>query len=193
MQLFPSIVEEVVFWVVYLITFIGTAIWLSQRHRQYNASSKKSHKDPSGLICAGLFPLSFIAIWLGYARIGVLPSWLFYPGLTLFVLGVAFSVWAYHTLGRFFALTVQAQPEHRVVDQGPYRFIRHPGYTGILLAMLGLGLAMQSWAAILILLLVSSFALIYRVRIEERFLLAEIGNDYVEYCKRTKRIIPFIF
>ena len=128
MQLFPSIVEEVVFWAVYLISIIVPVIWFSQWARRNSASSKKSNKDSSGLVNVAIFPATLLAIWVGYARIGVLPSWLFYPGLTLFVLGLAFTVWAYHTLGRFFGLTVRVQTDHRVVDWGPYRFIRHPGY-----------------------------------------------------------------
>ena len=56
------------------------------------------------------------------------PHWLLHPGLAMLLLGLALTVWAHHTLGRFFSLEVQVQGEHRVVNTGPYRLLRHPGY-----------------------------------------------------------------
>jgi protein-S-isoprenylcysteine O-methyltransferase len=102
---------------------------------------------------------------------------LFYPGLALFILGLALTMWAYRTLGRFFSLIVQVQTDHRVVDTGPYRFVRHPGYAGVLLGFLGLGLALQSWAALVVMAVATPAALAYRLRLEEQFLVTELGTS----------------
>jgi protein-S-isoprenylcysteine O-methyltransferase Ste14 len=111
----------------------------------------------------------------------------------MFLLGLALTVWAYHTLGRFFSLEVQVQREHVVLSTGPYRLLRHPGYAGVLFGFVGLGLALQSWASVLVLLLATTTALAYRARIEERFLVAELGDEYLQYMARTKRLVPYVW
>jgi len=79
-----------------------------------------------------------------------------------------------------------------VVEKGAYRLIRHPSYTGILITFIGLGLAVQSWGAVLVLLLFFGISFGYRMRVEERTLLSGLGRDYASYMKRTKRLIPFL-
>jgi protein-S-isoprenylcysteine O-methyltransferase Ste14 len=140
-----------------------------------------------------LLPAAVIAIFFGYARVGPLPHWLFYPGLTLWLLGLALTVWAYSTLGRFFSLDVQIQNEHRVIDTGPYRPLRHPGYAGAMFGLNGLGLALQSWVSVLLLLLASIAAFAYRMQTEETFLVAGLGDEYLHYMARTKRLVPYVW
>jgi protein-S-isoprenylcysteine O-methyltransferase Ste14 len=82
--------------------------------------------------------------------------------------------------------------DHRVVEKGPYRVVRHPSYTGVLITFIGLGLAVQSWGALLVLLGVFSLSFGYRMRVEEKALLSELGEDYASYMKRTKRLIPYL-
>jgi len=192
--LFESRLEEVLFWVAFLGS-IGVPLLLFGRWSLKNAATKKSapRRDISMYTNFALLPAAIVAIALGYARIGALPHWLFYPGLALFILGLALTTWSYRTLGRFFSLEVQVQTEHRVVDTGPYRFVRHPGYAGVLLGLLGLGLALQSWAAVLVLAVATLAALAYRLRVEEQFLVSELGDDYVRYSRRTKRLIPYVW
>ncbi len=108
------------------------------------------------------------------------------------VLGMAITQWSIVVLGRFYVGTVKLMTDQKVVDTGPYRLIRHPVYAGLILAALGLGLALQSWAAIILVLAGASF-FGPRMYFEERFLRAELGEQYVEYCRKTKRLIPFIF
>jgi len=107
-------------------------------------------------------------------------------------LGVLVRQYAIAILGRFFSLTVQISEDHKVVEKGPYRLIRHPSYTGILITFIGLGLAVQSWGAVLVLLLFFGISFGYRMRVEERTLLSGLGRDYASYMKRTKRLIPFL-
>ena len=78
------------------------------------------------------------------------------------------------------------------MDNGPYKLIRHPSYTGGLLILIGLGLALQSWGAVLITLLILSLAYGYRIHVEEKLLVTELGDEYIDYMKRTKRLIPYI-
>jgi protein-S-isoprenylcysteine O-methyltransferase Ste14 len=133
-----------------------------------------------------------IALYFGYGGFGQLPDWVFYPGIFLMLLGVVVRQWAIAVLGRFFSLNVQVVEGHQVVDKGPYRLIRHPSYTGILITFIGISLAVQSLGALLVLLAVFSVSFGYRMKVEEKTLLSELGDAYASYMKRTKRIIPYL-
>jgi len=133
-----------------------------------------------------------IAFYFGYGGVGALPDWIFYMGIFLMFSGVMVRQYAIAILGRFFSLSVQLSEDHRVVDRGPYRLVRHPSYTGILITFAGLGLAVQSLGALLVLLVVFGISFGYRMHVEERTLLSELGQDYNSYMKRTRRLIPFI-
>lgn len=145
------------------------------------------------LIFLGFFVAIPVVFSFGYSGLAGLPDWTFYPGIFLVLLGVLVRQWAIAVLGRFFSLTVRVAEDHRVVDRGPYRLVRHPSYTGALIALVGLSLAVQSWGALLVTLVVFGAAFGYRIRVEERALISQLGDDYVSYMKRTKRLIPFLF
>jgi protein-S-isoprenylcysteine O-methyltransferase Ste14 len=144
------------------------------------------------LIFFSVFAALTIAFFFGYSGIGQLPDWAFYPGIVLIMVGVIVRQWAIAVLGRFFSLMVRVAEDHKVVDKGPYRLVRHPSYTGVLVTFVGLGLAVQSWAALVGLLLVFGLAYGYRMRVEEKTLSRELGPDYVGYMKRTKRLLPYL-
>jgi len=191
--LFSSAFEEVIFWFVFLFGMVVSSL-IEERGARQSVKSQKATGDKSTLFVLNMATFfSLVAgILLGYARVAELPRWTFLAGLAMYLFGIAYASWAAIALGRFYAPTVQVQFGHRVIDKGPYRFVRHPRYAGGLLAFLGIGLALQSWAAVLTILVVMVPCYVYRIRVEEKFLIAELGDDYIEYCKRTKRIIPLI-
>ena len=152
----------------------------------------KRDRGSGALIIFTVLVSIIIALSLGYSGVGPLPDWVFYPGIFLMLLGVLVRQWAIAVLGRFFSLTVRVAEDHRVVVKGPYRLVRHPSYTGVLITFIGLALAVQSWGALLVLLTVFGVSYGYRMRVEERVLQSELGLDYAEYMKRTKRLIPFL-
>jgi protein-S-isoprenylcysteine O-methyltransferase Ste14 len=192
--LFSSRLEELLFWVAIIVGFVVPFIYFARWSLKNSASTKaRPRRDLSTLTNFALIPVAGVAIWLGYARVGPLPHWLLYPGPAMFLLGPALTVWAYYTLGTFFSLEVQIQAEHRVVSTGPYRLLRHPGYGGVLFGFVGLGLALQSLVSVLVLLIATTTALAYRARIEENFLVAELGNEYVQYLARTRRLVPYVW
>jgi protein-S-isoprenylcysteine O-methyltransferase Ste14 len=133
-----------------------------------------------------------IALAFGYGGVGRLPDWVFYLGIFLMLLGIVVRQWAIAVLGRFFSLNVRVVDDHLVVDKGPYRLVRHPSYTGVLITFIGLSLAVQSFGALLVLLVVFAISFGYRMHVEEKTLLTELGDNYVNYMKRTKRIIPYL-
>ena len=118
---------------------------------------------------------------------------LFGVGIVLMIAGIVLRWYAIRTLGRFFTFDVAVDQNHRVVDTGPYRYIRHPAYTGNLLTFVGLGLALGNWASLAVILILSLPGMAYRIRVEEDALATEIGQPYRDYMRRTRRLIPFLF
>jgi protein-S-isoprenylcysteine O-methyltransferase Ste14 len=114
-------------------------------------------------------------------------------GVTVIWLGLAIRVWAIAALGRAFRTTVEVDPGQAVVDTGPYRWVRHPSYSGLLLIVTGCGLASGSWLAIAICPVLPLPALLFRVRVEEAELVGVLGDRYRAYQARTKRLIPGVF
>jgi protein-S-isoprenylcysteine O-methyltransferase Ste14 len=117
----------------------------------------------------------------------------FLLGVALILLGAALRAWSILTLGRFFTPNVSVRTDQRVVERGPYRFVRHPSYSGSLLILLGLGPTMTNWASLVAIMLFSLAGLMYRGWVEERALSEELGRPYTEYMQRTRRFIPFVF
>ena len=78
-------------------------------------------------------------------------------------------------------------------DRGPYRLLRHPSYTGLLCTCLGIGLALGNWVALLLAIVPTTIAIVYRIRVEERALLAGIGEPYRQFCATRARLIPHVW
>lgn len=115
-------------------------------------------------------------------------------GLAIFAAGVGLRWYAMAHLGRFFTFDVAVADDHRIVDTGPYRRVRHPAYTGSLLSFVGLGLCGGGNAiALPVLLLPIAWAFMHRIRIEEEALLAGLGDAYADYARRTWRLVPFVY
>jgi len=193
-QLFPSSIAAAVFYLVYFLLFtaevVGGAI-LPRLHRRGTRIAKKD-KGSSQLISLSNFISVVIAFSFALSGTAMLPNWVFYPGVVLMVLGIVLRQWSMAVLGSFFSGTVGIQEGQKIVEMGPYRLVRHPAYTGALLILMGLGLALQSWGAILLLVLLFGLAFGYRIYVEERVLVSELDDEYVKYTKRTKRLIPYI-
>ena len=114
-------------------------------------------------------------------------------GLVLFVAGIALRWWAIVTLGRFFTVDVQIAHDHELVEGGPFRLVRHPSYTGVLLAFVGFALSLANWAAFLVVLGPIWIAFLRRMQVEEQALSNALGERYLAYMQRTKRLVPGIY
>lgn len=129
-------------------------------------------------------------------RLAPLPGpdwWPVAAGLTLVWAGIAFRLWAVFTLGSFFKTLVVIQEGHSVVDRGPYRWLRHPSYSGMLATTVGLGLAEGDWISLAIMLFGPLIGLLVRIHVEERALLRALGHEYADYAQRTARLVPRVF
>jgi protein-S-isoprenylcysteine O-methyltransferase Ste14 len=112
-------------------------------------------------------------------------------GIVLALIGIGVRWYAVLSLGRFFTTRVITRADQTVVRRGPYRFVRHPSYSGALLTVLGILLCQTNWLSVACFVLaLPGFA--YRIRVEERALVSALGEPYRDYMRRTKRLVPFV-
>jgi len=125
------------------------------------------------------------------------PSWWEQPGvwmplgLAVFLAGVFFRLIAIRTLGQFYSHRVRVMGDHQVVSSGPYQWVRHPAYTGMLVAHLGVVIFFFNWVTLLMWSCVLLPSMIMRIRIEEKALFDLAG--YPQYAEGRKRLIPAIW
>jgi protein-S-isoprenylcysteine O-methyltransferase len=112
--------------------------------------------------------------------------------LGILTTGVLLRWWAVYTLGKFFTVDVAVHREHRLVTGGPYAWIRHPSYTGLLLEFFALSLTFQNALCIVIILAPTITALLWRITVEEKALSAGLGEVYQTYLQRSYCLVPFV-
>jgi protein-S-isoprenylcysteine O-methyltransferase Ste14 len=143
----------------------------------------------------------YLGIYLGFLVANRVPSlamgtyWkiVFALGITVWWSGIILRLYSIRVLGRFFTFDVAIAKGHSVVEQGPYRWVRHPSYTGGLLAMLGLGMTLDNWLAMFLPVCCLAAGYVYRIPVEEKALVRGLGAEYSDYMRRTWRLIPFVF
>jgi protein-S-isoprenylcysteine O-methyltransferase len=147
-----------------------------------------------------LWVVVILAVNLAYFLPASFPALRFGPtdvfvdaGLALFIAGLGLRWYSIVYLGRFFTVNVAISQDHRLIDTGPYRFIRHPSYTGSLLAFLALGLCLCNWASLAAMMVPTLLVFSWRIRVEEQALLQALGEPYGNYRRRTKRLVPAIY
>jgi protein-S-isoprenylcysteine O-methyltransferase len=140
-----------------------------------------------------------ISVWLSISCVVWFPNaalqhrqGFYLIGLALFLGGIILRWYSIWYLGRYFTVDVSIAAQQRVVNTGPYRLIRHPSYTGALLAFLGFGFSLGNWMSTLSLLPVLA-AFMWRIHVEENALREGLGEDYRAYMRQTKRLIPFVY
>jgi protein-S-isoprenylcysteine O-methyltransferase Ste14 len=117
--------------------------------------------------------------------------WAFFvAGLILMSAGIAIRQWAVAVLGRYFTIDVRVHRDQVVVARGPYRWVRHPSYTGLILTFVGIGFALGNWAALAVLAVVPTAGLVLRIRVEERALLHGLGEPYRRFAASRPRLFP---
>jgi len=185
-----------------LILNVGYFIWLVPEvirtfFRRVQVGSRADDRYSGTVIRFSLGGAVLLANWLARVETWGTISWhpvlIFGLGITLMVVGVAFRWYAIRVLGKYFSVRLAVQPGQTVMRDGPYRWIRHPSYTGSLITMLGLGIAFTNWLCLVSVPLIVLIGYSYRVNIEERMLITALGDPYREYMRDTKRFIPFVY
>ena len=134
-----------------------------------------------------------LSLLLPHAAISWKRASLFFVGIGLMLLGIALRWYSAAVLGRYFTFDVATHSGQVLVEAGPYRYIRHPSYSGAILTLLGFGLSLGNWAGLTASLSSLGFAYAYRIPIEEHAVASALGETYRQYLKRTWRLVPFLF
>ena len=114
-------------------------------------------------------------------------------GLVLLWAAIALRQWSFRTLGRYFTFTVQTSSDQTIVTTGPYRFVRHPAYSALLLAAVAGGLYVGNWLSLVALVAAVTAGLVYRITVEERALGRDVGAAYRDYAATHKRLVPLVW
>jgi len=177
-------------WLAWLASWVAASFWSGQTKKHVMTLESGRYRIPI-LVGAILFTpvtgrlLGEQPIWQ-FGNLGV------YILAAVTIAGISFTWWARIHLGRFWSNAITHKEDHRIVDTGPYGLVRHPIYTGQIIALLASGIAIATWTALLGVVLIS-FGEWQKARMEERFLTAELGAEaYGPYCRRVPMIVPFL-
>ena len=170
-------------------------VFMNLRLKSKNNGASSSDKNSLwwlyGIITLG-YTLSFS---IGATEIGRIHNWntFFAIGMALFIMGFLIRIHSILTLGRYFTYSVVKLDNHKIIEAGLYKIIRHPGYLGQLIIFLGISTSLSNWTSILAMMIPVVFGFAYRISVEEKFMVEQFGKNYLDYRTRTKRIIPFVY
>lgn len=137
----------------------------------------------------------FLSFSVGFTRIGRIYHWgsFFAIGAILTMFGLLIRIISILTLKEHFTYTVTKIDNHELIDTGLYKNIRHPGYLGQLIIFFGISIALSNWISIILMMLPVIIGYLNRIRVEEKFMIEQMGQKYLDYQNHTKRLIPMIF
>ena len=179
---------------------LGVFVVLEQRIRFKSRLNREGARADRGSLLVVIVAVA-VGVGGGCVVAGVVPEaaisgarWpIFVLGLALMCAGIALRQWAVVLLGRFFTVDVRVHAEQTVVERGPYRWLRHPSYTGMIVTFVGIGLALGNWAALALLVVVPTAGFVVRIRAEERALLDGLGEPYRRFAATRARLIPGVW
>lgn len=180
-----------------ILAIAAACLWLSQPAFSTQDTKRDVSSDRFSilviLIMSSLSVVAGVSEW-AYMNNAVESSlaWTI-VGAALLAGGIAIRVWAIQTLGKHFTATATLLNDHQLVKSGPYRWVRHPSYLGAFMAITGAPVFLNAWFAALAAVIFMSIAYYLRIGVEEKMLSSYFGNQYLDYKKTTKRIIPFIW
>jgi len=187
----PKIIVIIV--ISYLYGFFEVFLNLQQRSKSQVSASR----DKGSLwLLYGLITLGYaLSFAFGATKIGRIYVWntFFGIGMVIFVIGLLIRIHSILTLKQYFTYSVATVENHKIITNGLYRFIRHPGYLGQLMVFFGISISISNWISVLLMMIPVSIGYLYRISIEEEFMSEQLGEDYQFYQERTKKIIPMLY
>jgi protein-S-isoprenylcysteine O-methyltransferase Ste14 len=181
------------FWIALAWSLLGELPFV---RRERAAGTAVTDRGSKRLILVTGCVSTFAAFFVAYSRRDVAIGSFRFPIYLAGVACIGISGWlrrhCFRMLGESFTYDVRAAHGQVVVERGAYRYVRHPSYTAGMLLFGGIGLALCNWLSLAIAVVFPLLAYSYRIAIEERLLVHTLGREYLEYAKRTKRLIPFV-
>ncbi|MEY9874843.1 protein-S-isoprenylcysteine O-methyltransferase Ste14 [Streptacidiphilus sp. MAP12-33] len=178
-----------------ILSWVGYELVLRRREDADAASWQADRRDRGStrLLISAYVAAVVVNVVFGAASVGMVPTAVRWCGVVVLVGGLALRAWGMRTLAGYYTRTLRTVEDQRVVQEGPYRVIRHPGYCGSLMVWIGYSLGLGSWPATVVVAALLATAYVWRIGAEERLLLSAFGPAYADYRVRTKRLIPFVY
>ena len=164
--------------------------------RRFKVTPRRDWDKRSALLWDFANAIEVIGMVIGFTHFGQIhteSNLLATLGISLLVIGVTIRWTAIYTLGKYFTGTIVIKDDHRLIRSGLYRHLRHPAYTGALVAHLGLGLSFLNWFSLALSVVPFLVAALYRINVEEQALAEAFGEEYRAYSQDTKRLIPKLY
>jgi len=179
----------------YLYGFFELFMGIRQKQKRKQNIVKSGDKASIWILTILIAVGYLLSFSIGATKTGRIYHWdtFFAIGALLAIVGLIIRINAIVTLKQHFTYTVTAIEHHELIETGIYKYIRHPGYLGQIIIFIGISTSMSNWLSILLMLIPVLFGYIYRIRTEERFMAEQLGQKYIDYQKRTKRLIPLIY
>jgi protein-S-isoprenylcysteine O-methyltransferase Ste14 len=184
----PSLVLETI-WIVWLISWVAASFW-SNRART-RAATLETWRYRAAMIAGGILLVPVTGPLLEEKPIWEINRAGMYALAAVMLAGLALTWWARIYLGPLWSSTITRKEDHRIIDTGPYAFVRHPIYSGLMIALVATAAAEGTLTALFGAALII-LGVWLKARTEERFLLTELGPEiYGAYCRRVPMLIPF--
>ena len=187
-------------WFLLVGYFLLALFVIMERSLRKTANSKtlqRGNNDRGSTLLIGfafgaglLLPLVIDIVDVGLFSLDLVEGFL---ALAIMMIGIGFRVWAATALGRYYTRTLLTTVEQRVVKVGPYTRIRHPGYLGDILLWSGFGVLSSNLIIVFLFPVMFVAVYLYRIIVEERMLVQELGDEYIHYRKGTSKLIPFVY
>jgi protein-S-isoprenylcysteine O-methyltransferase Ste14 len=185
-----SLFAEITF---YLWVLSEGAILIKTKRDRKEVVSENKDKGSYRIIVVGIFICMIVNQLCNSMKLGYVDTAISNLGSILIIIGMCIRLWAVTVLGRHFSLVVSVDSKQKIIQNGPYRLIRHPSYTGLLVSFIGIGLAFQTWVGSLFAFVFFIVVFGYRISIEEKALTGMFPDEYPSYIQKTSRLIPFVW
>jgi protein-S-isoprenylcysteine O-methyltransferase Ste14 len=170
-------------------------IFMNLRQRRSSTVTSSGDKGSLWLLYI-LITIGYIfSFSIGATKIGRINHWdtFFAIGFILIAIGLVIRIQSILTLRKQFTYSVAKIENHQLIERGLYKWIRHPGYLGQLIIFTGIPVSFSNWVAVILMMTPVLIGYIYRINVEERFMTEQMGQKYIDYQKRTNRLIPMIW
>ena len=189
----PSIPSMLILalWIAWVVYWCIASFGTRAVRRRESTASRLSHAVPLIIGVALLAPPRLGSVWLSRHVLSPTPliGWI---GFALVAAGIVFSVWARRHIAGWWSSDVTLKQGHQLIRSGPYRYARHPIYTGLILALLGTAISIGEWRGFLGVLAIT-LAFLRKIQIEESFLTEAFPSDYARYRVEVAALIPFLY
>jgi protein-S-isoprenylcysteine O-methyltransferase Ste14 len=181
--------------IAFSILYAFFEIFAGMRQRNKNKIVKSEDKLSIWILIISISMGYWLSFIIGATRTGRIYHWntFFAIGSVVILIGLIIRITSIITLKKQFTYTVSKIENHELIEKGLYRLIRHPGYLGQLIIFTGISTLLSNWLSILFMFIPVFLGYYYRINVEEKFMINQMGQKYIDYQNHTKKLIPMIY